>query len=59
MRKWLLAFVVPIFSLCLSHMAFAAEHSADTMVLDWRTERSGWSMESFACGEHFITDEVT
>lgn len=39
MRKWLLAFVVLIFSLCLSHMAFAVEHSADTMILDWRTEK--------------------
>lgn len=27
------------FSLCLSYMAFAAEHSADTMILDWRTEK--------------------
>ena len=39
MKKWLLAFVALIFSLCLSHMAFAAEHSADTMILDWRTEK--------------------
>ena len=39
MRKWLLAFAALIFSLCLSHMAFAAEHSADTMILDWRTEK--------------------
>ena len=23
----------------MSHMAFAAEHSADTMILDWRTEK--------------------
>ena len=39
MRKWLLAFAALILSLCLSHMAFAAEHSADTMILDWRTEK--------------------
>ena len=39
MRKWLLAFAALIFSLCLSPMAFAAEHSADTMILDWRTEK--------------------
>ena len=39
MRKWLLAFAALILSLCLSHMAFAAEHSADTMILYWRTEK--------------------
>lgn len=39
MRKWLLAFAALILSLCLSHMAFAAERSADTMILDWRTEK--------------------
>ena len=39
MRKWLLAFAALILSLCLSPMAFAAEHSTDTMILDWRTEK--------------------
>lgn len=39
MRKWLLAFIALIFSVCLSRAVFAADHSSDTMILNWRTEK--------------------
>ena len=58
MKKWFLAVIAILAFFFIPAVADAAEHSSDTMILDWSTNKVWLDKAIYACGVLFITNAV-